>query len=527
MRNTGFPTCADGGLLARRIHRAESPVAAQLNWLCSNALPNVAVAIIALTLTGIAHAAETKTPEQTVRQLERAWLDAYEQHDAKAMEAIVADDFIITFPSGREQTKAQIIDSIRTPRQPGRTQTFRTEEVRARTYGDTVILTGRLVEESQREDKSTKEHMLYTDTYVRRNGRWQVVASHLSGLEATDAAVRELMTKGQVAGASLAVLREGKLLLARGYGSAEIEKSIPATSKTIYQIGSTTKPFTAMGIMMLAEQGRIELDDKAAKHLPQLPASCAEITVRQLLTHTAGVNRDLRTENADDFSIDNFWPRLAAATPAFVPGEKWEYSNTGYILLGLIIEAVAGEPVGDFLQKRIFKPLEMLDTSYLAPPGQSAKRAIGYEWVQNGFRPSPYFSGGFGAGGLVSSVTDLARWDAALETEKLLKRASLEQMWAPAVLKDGKPVSFEFRGQQTSYGFGWFLTSYRGRKLVTHGGTLSGFSSQVMRFPEEKITVIVNSNSKAGADRIGHAELLARSVADIQVPNLETVSPEK
>ncbi|MFN2509557.1 MAG: serine hydrolase [Chthoniobacterales bacterium] len=480
-----------------------------------------------LAHTAIAQPDERKTAEQAVRQLERAWLDAYEQNDLKAMDAIVADDFIITFPSGRQQTKAQIIESIKTPRGPAGAQKFRTEEVQARVYGDTVILTGRLVSESQRENKSSKEHMLYTDTYVRRTDGWQVVASHLSNVDKNDGAVREVMAKRQVAGASVAVVRDGKLALARGYGSANIEKSLPATPETVYQIGSTTKPFTALAIMMLVEQGRIALDDKAAKHLPKLPASCREITVRQLLTHTSGVNRDLRTENADDFSIDDFWRRLANAAPSFIPGEKWEYSNTGYILLGLIIEAVAGKPLGDFLQERIFKPLGMQDTSYLASPGQSAKRAIGYEWVDNAFRPSPYFSGGFGAGGLVSSVTDLARWSAALETEKLLKRSSVAQMWAPATLKDGKAVSFEFRGQPASYGFGWFLTSYRGRKLITHGGTLSGFSSQVLRFPDEKITIIVNSNSKAGADRIGHAELLAQSVAQIHVPNLQPVSHEQ
>ena len=360
-----------------------------------------------------------------------------------------------------------------------------------------------------------------------REPDWKVAASHPLKSNKIDDALREELTKRHIAGASVAVVRNGQVILAKGYGSANIEKSVPAMPKTIYQIGSTTKPFTAMAIMMLVENGSISLGEKAAKYLAKLPAQYGEITIRQLLTHTSGVNRDLRTGNADDFTLDEFWKRLATAPASFKPGERWEYSNTGYILLGMIIESVAKKSYGEFLNERIFKPLGMKNTSYLEPPGNSKNRAVGYDWVGNAFSPSPYFSGGYGAGGLVSTVTDLAKWDAALDRENLLKRSSLEQMWMPARLSDGKLVSFEFRGERSSYGFGWFLTSYRGRKVVTHGGTVSGFSSQVMRFVDDRITIIVNTNSKSGADRIGHAEFLAQSVADIYVPNLAPVSSSR
>jgi D-alanyl-D-alanine carboxypeptidase len=294
--------------------------------------------------------------------------------------------------------------------------------------------------------------------------------------------------------------------------------------ETKYQIGSTTKPFTAAAIMLLVESGRISLDEKAANYLPNLPAQYGEVTIRQLLTQTSGVSRDLRTGNTDDFTADEFWKRLAAASPSFNPGERWEYSNTGYILLGMIVESVTHKSYGEFLRERIFEPLKMKDTAYLEPPGKSKSRAIGYEWEENAFRPSPYFSGGFGAGGLVSTVSDLAKWDAALDTGNLLKRSSLEQMFAPAKLADGKTVKFDFRGETTSYGFGWFLTVYRGRKVFTHGGVVSGFSSQIMRFPDDKITIIVSCNGKSGTDRIGYAENLAKVVADAYVPNLSPVS---
>lgn len=335
-----------------------------------------------------------------------------------------------------------------------------------------------------------------------------------------DEAVRKEMAKRHIAGASVAVIHNGKVVLKKGYGWANIEQSIPATAKTKYQIASTTKPFTATAILMLVENGKISLDDKAAQYLSGLPAQYSEITVRQLLNHTSGVNRDLRTANADDFTAEEFWKRLAAAPASFKPGERWEYSNTGYILLGMIIEAVAKKSYGDFLNERIFQPLGMTDTAYLAPPWKSKNRAKGYDWTENTFRPSPYFSGGFGAGGLISTVADLAKWDAALDSEKLLKRDSLKQMRTAAKLNDRREVNFDFRGQASSYGFGWFLTGYRGHKVVTHGGTVSGFSSQIMRFVDDKITVIVNCNSKSGEDRIGHAEYLSKSVADIYVPNL-------
>lgn len=376
----------------------------------------------------------------------------------------------------------------------------------------------------QRVDKPVKEQSLYTDTDLRQNGRWQVVASHLSNSDMTDDVMREQMAKRHIAGTSVVVVRNGKIVFARGYGSANIEQSMPATSNTIYQIGSTTKPFTATAIMMLVQNGSVSLDEKAAKYLPKLPAQYSDVTIRQLLTHTSGVNRDLRTGNADDFTVDEFWKRLATASVSFKSGERWEYSNTGYILLGMIIESVTGKSYGEFLNERIFKPLGMKDTKYLEPPSKSNDRAVGYDWTENAFRPSPYFSGGYAAGGLVSTATDLAKWDAALDAEKLLRQTNLEQMWMPAKLSNGKLVTFDFRGVQTSYGFGWFLTSYRGHKVVTHGGTVSGFSSQIMRFPDDKITIIVNSNSKSGADRIGHAEYLTQSIADIYVPNLAPVS---
>jgi CubicO group peptidase (beta-lactamase class C family) len=330
-----------------------------------------------------------------------------------------------------------------------------------------------------------------------------------------DSYIREQMAKLHIPGAGVAVIINGKVELMKGYGLANVERNVPVTSNTMFQIASTTKPFTAMAIMMLAEDGKLSLDERAAKYLPWLPAIYSDVTLRQLLTHTSGVNRDVRTGNVDNFTLDEFKKRLALAPASFKPGERWEYANTGYILLGAIIEVISGESYGDFLTRRIFKPLGMNNTRYNETPGGSTTRAVGYDWLDGAFRQSPYFAGGYSAGALVSSVADMAKWERALNAGKLLKQSSFEQIWSPVKLANGQPRSFEFRGEQAGYGFGWFLTSYKGHKLFTHGGVLSGFSATINRFVEDKVTIIVLTNSKSGADRIGYADVLANGIASL------------
>jgi CubicO group peptidase (beta-lactamase class C family) len=288
----------------------------------------------------------------------------------------------------------------------------------------------------------------------------------------------------------------------------------------MFQIASTTKPFAAMGVMMLVEEGRISLDEKAIKYLPWLPTIYSDITVRQLLSHTSGVSRDVRTANVDNFTIDEFKKRFAAAPASFKPGEKWEYSNNGYILLGLIIEAVSGKPFSEFLAQRIAKPLGMKNTRYNEPPDEKMNnRAIGYDWQENFFRRSPHYFGGYTGGAIISSALDLAKWHQAFYTGKLLKPSSREQMLTPVKLGNGQLLSFDFRGEQAGYGFGWFITSYKGHRLFTHGGTVSGFSGVVNHFVDDNLTIIVLNNSKSGEDRIGYAEVLARGIADIYFSN--------
>ena len=328
--------------------------------------------------------------------------------------------------------------------------------------------------------------------------------------------VKTEMARSHIPGAAVAILRNGRVESMKGYGFADVEHRLAVTPDTMFQIASTTKPFTSMSVMMLVEEGKISLDEKAMKYLPWLPEVYGEVTVRQLLTQTSGINRDVRTANVDNFTIAEFKQRFATAPMSFKPGERWEYSNNGYILLGLIVEAVSGKPFGQFLAQRITKPLGMKRTTYNEPRKETEKnRAVGYDWLEDSYRPAPYFSGGYTGGGIVSTVSDMAKWERTLYQRKLLKPSSFEQIWTDVKLANGQPASFEFRGAQSGYGFGWFLTSHKGHKLFTHGGTVSGFSGVIHRFVNDKVTIIVLTNSKSGPDRIGYSEVLANGIADL------------
>lgn len=341
-----------------------------------------------------------------------------------------------------------------------------------------------------------------------------------SSVQQIDEYLTSVSKKPEISSLSIAVVKNGKIFFLKSYGLANVESEYAASPQTRYQIASVTKPFTTIAIMMLVEEGKIALDEKAIKYLEWLPEKYREITVRQLLTHTSGVNRDLRRDNLDTFSEEEFRRRLAAEPRSFERGERFQYSNTGYILLGMIVETVGGKSYEDFLNERIFKPLGMENTKYYEPPDTDKNRASGYQLEDKKLNPAPYFPGGFAAGGLVSSAEDLAKFALALENGKLLKKSSFEQIFSPAELSGGEKVNLEmggeFKGEKVSYGFGWWLTGYRGHRLYTHGGGVSGFQAIINRFPDDKIAIIVLANTKtAGVDRIasGIADIVVRKLA--------------
>jgi len=333
-----------------------------------------------------------------------------------------------------------------------------------------------------------------------------------------DAALRAEMDRWHCPGAAVAVTRNGRVVLSKGYGVADQKRSIAVTPQTKFFIGSMSKQFTAAAVMLLNQDGRVALDTIAATYLPRLPASYRAITVRQLLTHTSGIQRDFTGEKGHSLVGADQYAALASAPPAFAPGDKAAYSNTNYILLGMLIEAVSGEPYGDFLAARIFAPLGMTATTYLAPGIRVAGLAMGYEWMDDAYQEIASVPGRFGAGGIVSTVTDLAKWDAALAGAKLLPRAALATLWTGARLNDGSPavIGADDAGRLLEAGMGWFVSTHYGHRVVHHGGNIDGYSAQIDRFVDDHVTIIVLANNEA------HAAInIARPVIEAYVPRLE------
>jgi CubicO group peptidase (beta-lactamase class C family) len=308
------------------------------------------------------------------------------------------------------------------------------------------------------------------------------------------------MEKQHIPGLSLAVLKNGQIIHAKGYGFANVEHQVPVTPETIFQSGSVGKQFTATAVMMLVEDGKLSLDDKISKYLPDSPESWKPITVRHLLTHTAGT-----TDYPDDFDFrrdyteDELLKRAAVIPLAFQPGEKFQYSNLGYAMLGILISKVTGKFYGDFLQERIFKPLGMNTARIINEADIIPKRAAGYRLVKGELKNQEWVSPTVNTtadGSLYLTVLDMAKWDAALYTERLLKKSSITQMWTPLKLNDGKTHN---------YGFGWGFSEVRGHHIIEHGGAWQGFKSFIARYVDDKLTVIVFVNlAQANTLTIAH-----------------------
>lgn len=303
-----------------------------------------------------------------------------------------------------------------------------------------------------------------------------------------------------IPGLSLAIVRDGAVLRASGYGLANLEHGTPATAATVYEIGSNTKQLTAAAVMMLVEEGRISLGDPLTRYFPQAPASWRAITVRHLLTHMGGIQNHVAVPGwmevfKTDLSFagspgrDELLARFFALPREFAPGETWAYDNTGYILLGWIIEQASGRSYWELMEERIFRPLGMTATRSTDPRPVVPHRAAGYVWVGGGFENRPALPPfvGFSAGSLLSTVEDLARWTVALDDGGLLRSTSRELLWTPTVLVDGSPAPFD-------YGFGWFVDRHGGHPLVQHGGGTPGFSSTIYRFPDHRLSVILLTN---------------------------------
>lgn len=305
-----------------------------------------------------------------------------------------------------------------------------------------------------------------------------------------DSYVKTEMGRQKIPGISLAVLRNGKISLLKSYGFANIEHQVPVKPETVFQSGSIGKQFTAAAVLMLVEEGKISLDDKITKYFTDAPDTWKNITVRNLLNHTSGLgDYPPEIELQRDYTEDEYLAFIKKSPLSFAPGTNWDYSNLGYVTLGALIRKVTGKYYGDFLQERIFKPLGMTTARIISEADIVPNRAAGYR-LENGILKNQRWvspsTNSTADGSLYLTILDLAKWDAALYTDKLLKQTTWAQIWTPTRLTDGT---------KKNYGFGWHTEKIKNRRVIHHGGAWQGFKYYIMRFPDDRLTIIFFANS--------------------------------
>jgi CubicO group peptidase (beta-lactamase class C family) len=298
--------------------------------------------------------------------------------------------------------------------------------------------------------------------------------------------VRAQMQAFHLPGVSIAIVEDGKIVRIGAYGLADVNRGTAATAETVYKIGSVSKQFIATAIMLLVQDGRLDIDRPVSRYLEGTPAAWQAITVRHVLAHTAGLVRESPAfdpmKATSDAEIVN---ALYTVPLRFPPGSKWEYSNAGYYVLAHIVTIVSGQPWTAFLETHVFRPAAMRVTVPTNVRESSPSRAVGYTGNDNrepardwlALRPS---------GAFLSTVGDLAKWDALLNTDRILTQSSRRQMWTPVRLNDGTAYP---------YGFGWHTDTQKdGRRVIWHGGGLPGFASYFARYLDDRVSVIVLTN---------------------------------
>lgn len=259
-----------------------------------------------------------------------------------------------------------------------------------------------------------------------------------------DALVQAHMADRHIPGVAVAIVRDGKIVHAKGYGLANVELNVPATPDTIFQSGSVGKQFTAALAMILVEEGKIALDDPVSRYIREAPPAWSGMTVRHLLTQTSGISGaeyDKVIDLRRDYTEDQLLAEIVKLPLDFQPGEQWRYSNPGYVTLGVLIGRASGRFYGDLLSERIFTPLGMSTARVISEADIVRNRADGYRLIDGKLKNQEWVSPRLNTtadGSLYLTVLDLAKWDAALYTERVLRRASLDEMWSPATLRNGE-----------------------------------------------------------------------------------------
>jgi CubicO group peptidase (beta-lactamase class C family) len=339
-------------------------------------------------------------------------------------------------------------------------------------------------------------------------------------LQSIDAFIAKEMAEQKIPGLALGIYSRGQILLAKGYGLANVELDVPVKPETIFQSGSVGKQFVSAAIMMLVEEGKLSLDDSITKYFPDAPATWKPILIKNLLSHTSGLSEyesDDRTGPKGpfymrmDFTEDELVSKIEALPIEWPVGSKWDYRNTNYVLLGVIIHKITGKPYYEFLGERIFKPLGMTSTRLISDRDIIPNRSAGYEIDDHGqLKNQEWVSPTFNStadGALYFNVPDLNKWDAALYGTQLLKQSSLDQMWTVYLLNDGKPNA-------AGYGFGWMIGKQSGHKRIEHGGAWQGFTCRIARYPDDNLTVVVLTNLDAEHARPGPIADVVAGLAD-------------
>ncbi len=318
---------------------------------------------------------------------------------------------------------------------------------------------------------------------------------------------------GQEPGAAILVVKDGRIILESCRGIADLKTLQPIDRRTSFRLASLSKAFTAAAVMLLVHDGKLRYEDRLTDIFPDFPPYGRDITIRRLLDHTSGLPdyEDLMppvdpSARVEDVQIDDagVLELLKQETSGrFLPGAKWAYSNSGYVVLGLIVEKAAGRPFPEFLRDRIFVPLGMTGTvAYVRGRNEVTNRAFGHStensrWIETDQSPT---SATLGDGGIYSSLSDMAKWDEALRRHTLLTEAEMEPALTPVRVPGGPPTGPD--GEPAEYGFGWFLNPWQGHARMWHYGETTGFRTAIQRFVDDGLSVVVLSD-RSDADAIG------------------------
>ena len=340
-------------------------------------------------------------------------------------------------------------------------------------------------------------------------------------IEKIDKVATDTLAKTGVPSASIAIVKDGQIAYVKAYGDARLDPRIPATPKMRYSIGSISKQFTAAAILLLQEQGKLSLDDKIAKFVPNLTRA-NEVTIRQLLSQTSGYQdywpqdyvMPMMLHPVTAQKILDMWARKPLD---FEPGTKWQYSNTNYVIAGVIVEKVAGMPLLRFLQEKVFTPLGMTSVSDTDQAKLGDTDPAGYlRYALGPLRPAPKEGKGwmFAAGELAMPAQELAQWDISIMDQKLLKPSSYREFATDMLLKNGL---------STHYGLGVDVNSQAGHRALSHGGEVSGFTAQNVVFPDDRAAIVVLTNQDAASA----SGAIANGIAPLLFATTDPATPAK